>query len=97
MILIESIHETIAQLLSLGIAETLFKHLERTYSIEKDEIPDRLDALVSILDNTLGESAKIVEKTIAVRFYSRLGLSFSNDPHKTLVDFVEHAKMTQHE
>ena len=74
----------------------LFKHLERTYSIKKDEIPDRLDVFVSILEDTFGESAKVVGKAIAMRFYSRLGLWFTEDPHKTLLDYIENAKTQQH-
>ena len=35
----------------------------------------------------------MLEKAIAKRFYLRLGLSFSDDHQKTLVDYVEEAKV----
>jgi hypothetical protein len=95
--LVESIEKTVAQLLSSQVAEALFKNLERTYSIKKDEIPNRLDALVSILEDTFGESTKVLGKAIAKRFYSRLGLEFSNDPQKTLIDYIEKSKKQQPE
>jgi len=95
--LIESIHETIAQLLSPKVAEKLFEHLEKVYSTKKDEVPSRLDMLLLALKTTFGSSsAQVIGKAIARRFYSRLGLEFSNDPQENLVDCVENAKMTQH-
>jgi hypothetical protein len=93
-LLVECIHETIVTLLSLQVAEALYKRLETNYSISKDEIPYRLEALLSTLKNTFGASAKILEKAIAKKFYSRLGLDFSNAPQRTLIDYVEQAKLT---
>ena len=96
MILIESIRETIAQLLSPKVAETLFEHLEKVYSIKKDEVPSRLDKLLLTLKTTFGSSsAQVVGKAIARRFYSRLGLEFSDNPQRTLVGYVENAKLTE--
>jgi len=96
VILIESIRETIAQLLSPKVAETLFEHLEKVYSIKKDEVPSRLDKLLLTLKTTFGSSsAQVVGKAIARRFYSRLGLEFSDDPQRTLIGYVENAKLTQ--
>jgi hypothetical protein len=94
--LIESIRETIAQLLSPKVAETLFEHLEKVYSIKKDEVPSRLDKLLLTLKTTFGSSsAQVVGKAIARRFYSRLGLEFSDNPQRTLVGYVENAKLTE--
>jgi hypothetical protein len=96
VILIESIRETIAQLLSPKVAETLFEHLEKVYSIKKDEVPSRLDKLLLTLKTTFGSSsAQVVGKAIARRFYSRLGLEFSDNPQRTLVGYVENAKLTE--
>lgn len=96
MILIESIRETIAQLLSPKVSETLFEHLEKVYSVKKDEIPSRLDMLLLALETTFGpRSSRVIGKVIARRFYSRLGLEFSDDPQMNLVGYVEKAKLAQ--
>jgi hypothetical protein len=96
-ILIESIDETIAQLLSPMVAERLFEQLEKAHSIKKDEVPSRLDKLLLALENAFGsKSAQVIGKAIARRFYSRLGLEFSNDPQKTLITYIENAKIQQH-
>jgi hypothetical protein len=96
VILIESIRETIAQLLSPKVAEKIFEHLEKVYSVKKDEVPSRLDKLLLTLKTTFGSSsAQVVGKAIARRFYSRLGLEFSDNPQRTLVGYVENAKLTE--
>jgi hypothetical protein len=94
--LTESIRETLAQLLSPKVSETLFEHLEKVYSVKKDEIPSRLNMLLLALDTTFGpRSSRVIGKAIARRFYSRLGLEFSDDPQRTLVGYVENSKLTQ--
>jgi len=94
--LTESIRETIAQLLSPKIAEQIFEHLERFYSVKKDELPSHLDMLLLALKTNFGlRSSQVIEKAIARRFYSRLGIEFSDNPQRTLVDYVENAKLTQ--
>ena len=96
MILIESIHETIAQLLSPKVAEMIFEHLEKFHSVKKDEVPSRLDMLLLALKTNFGSSSsQVIGKAIARRFYSQLGLEFSDNPQRTLIGYVENAKLTQ--
>jgi hypothetical protein len=94
VLLVECIHVTIVSLLSEQVAKALYERLEKDYSISRDEIPNRLETLLSTLENTFGPSAKIVGKAIAKRFYSKLGLDFPKNSHRTLLDYVEHAKLT---
>ena len=95
-ILAESIRETIAQLLSPKVVESVFEHLEKVYSIKKDEIPSRLDMLLLALETIFGSrSSGVIGKAIARRLYSRLGLEFSDDPQMNLVGYVEKAKLEQ--
>ena len=92
----ESIRETIAQLLSPKVVESVFEHLEKVYSIKKDEIPSRLDMLLLALETIFGSrSSGVIGKAIARRLYSRLGLEFSDDPQMNLVGYVEKAKLEQ--
>ena len=94
VVLIESIRETIAQLLSPKVAETLFEHLEKVYSIRKDEVPSRLDMLLLTLKTTFGSSsAQVIGKAIARRLFDKLDLTFINNPNLTVLEYVEEAKM----
>ena len=92
----ESIRETIAQLLSPKVAENLFEHLEKVHSVKKDEIPSHLDILLLTLKTYFGSSSsQVIGKAIARRVYSRLGLAFGDDSQRTLVGYVENAKLTR--
>jgi hypothetical protein len=94
-LLLECIQETITALLSQQVTESIFAHLKATHNISKEDVPNSLNLLTSTLEMTFGSSAKIVGKAIAKRLYARLGLEFSNDHRRTLVDYVEQAKMAR--
>jgi hypothetical protein len=92
--LVKSIDETMTALFSREVVDALYTHLQATYSISKDEVPYRLDIMFSILEKTLGlPSSKTISKAIARKLYSKLALSFSDNPGRTLLESVEVAKI----
>jgi len=94
VILMESIDETITGLLSREVADALYTHLQTVHSISKDEIPYRLDTMFSTLERTLGlSSSKTIGKVIARNLHAKLGLPFQNNPDRTLLEYVEEAKI----
>jgi len=93
-ILIEAIDETITVLLSQGVAKALYDHLQATYSISRDEIPSKLDILLSTLEKTFGAtSSRTISKVIARELYARLSLTFYDNPGRTFLEYVEDAKV----
>jgi hypothetical protein len=92
-ILNESIDETISALLSREVADALYVHLQKVHSISRDEIPRKLVTLCSALEKVFGRSSKTVCKAIARRFYVRVGLAFFDNPARTLIEYVEEAKI----
>lgn len=93
-ILVESIDDMITALLSRQVVEALYVHLQGTYSISKDEVPYKLETLCATLERTFGLSGSItIGKAIARKFYGKLGLTFSNHPGRTLLEYVEEAKI----
>lgn len=93
-LLVECINETIVSLLSRQVADALYARLEKDHSIGKDQLPDRLDMLLSTLEKPFGRrSVEVVGRTIARRFYSKLGLNFYNVSRKNLIEYVEQAKL----
>lgn len=91
-VLAKSVDETIAQLLGESVVVALHAHLLQFHDVTVDEIPYRLDTLLSILESTFGSSAKTISKAIAKQFYEELGLEFKAKPGMTLIDYVEDAK-----
>ena len=92
-VLVESIDETITDLLSRAVVDALYAHLQSFHHISRDEIPHRLDTLLTTLEKIFGASSQIITKTIARRFYLKLGLEFTGNPSHTLLEYVDDAKM----
>jgi hypothetical protein len=92
-LLLESIDETLTDLLSARVVDALYLHLQTTHSITRDEVPYRLETLSSTLDNVFGRSHKIICRAIAKKLYAKLGLTFLDNPvERTLIQYVEEAK-----
>jgi len=91
-LLVQAIDETLIALFSVQVAERLYAHLQDHYSITKNEIPYRLDTLLSTLQNIFGPGGRIVGRAMASRFYSHLSLRFEDNATKTLPEYVEEAK-----
>jgi len=91
-VLLESIDETLTGVLSKRVVDALYVCLQATHSISRDEVPYRLETLCSTLDNVFGPSHKTICKAISRKFYAKLGLTFFDNPCRTLNECVEEAK-----
>lgn len=92
--LVKSIDETITDLLSEAVLKALYAHLEKVYSLTRDKVPYRLETLSSALEKTFGmRGSRTISKAIARKFYTKLGLTFSDNPGGTLIEYVEEAKI----
>jgi hypothetical protein len=93
-ILLESIDETITGLLSREVVESIYLNLKTVHSIPRDEVPYRLDILISTLERIFGlQGSKTICKAIARKSYAKLDLRFLDVPDRTLLDHVEEAKV----
>ncbi|MGA2462241.1 MAG: hypothetical protein ABSF82_12550 [Candidatus Bathyarchaeia archaeon] len=92
-VLVESIDETMTDLLSRAVVDALYAHLQTIYSISRDEVPYRLDTLFTALEKIFGTSAQTITKAVAREFYLKLGLEFTGNPSRTLLEYVDEAKM----
>jgi len=92
--LVESIDETITDLLGRAVVDALYVRLQTNHSISRDEVPYRLDTLFAILEKILGvRSSQTIAKAIARKVYLKLGLEFTGNPSHTLLEYVDQAKM----
>lgn len=94
-LVVESIDETITELLSRRVLNALYAHLEKFHSIRRNEIPTQLEALSTTLENTLGTaSSRTINKVIAKKLYTKLGIPFDaqgNSP-QPLTAYIDLAK-----
>jgi len=71
--------------------DALLYHIERSFGIKREEIPERLEAFHEALERLLGEGATVVERLIAKNLSGRLGLDFEEHENLTLIDYVNYA------
>lgn len=90
--LVESIDETITDLLSRTVVDALYAHLQTFHSISRDEVPYRLDTLLTTLEKLFGASSQTITNAIARKIYLKLGLEFTGKPSDTLLEYVDEAK-----
>ncbi|MEM2122365.1 MAG: hypothetical protein QXE79_01885 [Candidatus Bathyarchaeia archaeon] len=89
--LLESIDEGLLAL-GVNVRQVLYLHLERHYKVGRDDIPKKVEDLHEVLEELLGDGGGVLEKFIARRFYSRLGLDFVDHKGWTLTDYVSSAR-----
>jgi len=75
-----------------SVRGSIYYHLERSYGIRRDKIPERLEAFHQALRGLLGEGARTVEALIAKSLHGQLGLEFKGQPNSTLVEYVDRAR-----
>jgi len=92
--LLESIDQTITVLLSQGVLDALYDHLQIFHSIARDQVPDSLDTLLNALVQIFGDrGAETITKAVAKKLFFRLGIEFTDKPSRTLLEYVDQAKM----
>jgi len=91
LLLVESVDQALSDLLGRRAKEAIYDYLERRCYMSRDEVPDRLAEFCQILLANFGKGGHTIEKTIARRFYSKLGKPFVDYPGYGLLDYVERA------
>jgi len=58
----------------------IYRHLERKYSVRRDEIAEKLDLFAKGLEDFMSSGADVVERMILIDLQSRWGLNGQHDP-----------------
>jgi hypothetical protein len=85
---IESIEETIEELLGRTVYDAFTTHLQSYIGLALDEIPDRPDALFKVLTGAFGMAGDRVGKYIVRKLYLKAEIQFVEHDGGTLVDYV---------
>ena len=96
--LLESIDDTITNLLGREIVDALYLHLEKAHSVPKNDLPHKIETLCSTLNGVFGASGTAtISKAIARKLFAKLELIFPIGPSRTLSDYVEEARVRSRE
>jgi hypothetical protein len=79
---------------SLGISakQAIYFYLERTFSIEKLDIPNKIGEFTNAIEEIFGLGAKILEIQIIKCLYEKVGYDFKYFPEKDDLLFTNYVK-----
>jgi len=81
-------------LLSLGESprQAIYYHLNKSYKLQKNTIPEEADEFSEALSNIFGPGAEVIQKIIVKNLYSRLNLSLEEKTSYGFVDYINLAR-----
>ncbi len=90
-LLLEAIDETLS---SLGDSSkrAIYFYLERNFSIDKQDIPNKIEEFTNAIENIFGNGAKILEIQIMEHLYKNTGSTFEYSPEKSDLFFADYTK-----
>lgn len=73
--------------------EAIYDYMERKHSVGRKEIPEHLDRLFTLFEDTFGIGGKkVIGRIIAKKAYSKLGWEFESLPNLEFADYMERIK-----
>lgn len=90
--LIESVQETITDVLGASVIPAIWYHYQVFFSITRDKIPYRLDALFSSLKKTFGIGGETLGRIIIKKLYAKAEVPLNYVPQRPFTDYVEELK-----
>lgn len=88
-LLVESIDETLTDLLGKRTREAVYDHLERNYSFGRTDIPDHLNKFFELMEEIFGKGSKTIGKSIIKKMFSKLEWNFVDMPGYEFIDYLE--------
>jgi hypothetical protein len=72
--------------------QMVFFHLEKSYSLKKDEIPKKPEVFMMGLRKIFGAGAAVLEKLILEALHSKLGLKYESESSYSFADYLDYTK-----
>jgi len=89
----ESVDEVLNGLIGKKPTEAIYDHLERQFSIARDDIPQNTETLFEVVKGLFGQkSSMVVSRCIAKRVYENLGWEFVQVEGFGFSDYIEMAR-----
>ena len=94
-LLVEAVDEGLSAL-GDSAKQAIYFHLEKTFSIEKQNIPNKIEEFTNAIEKIFGLGAKILEIKIIKYLYEKVGHDFKYFPEKEnllLTEYIEAASL----
>lgn len=94
-LLLESVQDTLRGIFGQKVPDAVYERLESNYSIPRSEIPSRVSEFALGLEGLFGVASEPIERAIAKRLYSKLGVKYRETRGIGLVEYLDEAKRAQ--
>jgi hypothetical protein len=94
-ILLEAIEESFCELGESG-KQTVYYHLEKEYTLRKQDIPHRIEDFTEALEDIFGLGAKLLEIKIMKSLFTKMGYfqpHFSTQESLEFTKYIESARI----
>ncbi|MGD0690693.1 MAG: hypothetical protein ABSA50_13130 [Candidatus Bathyarchaeia archaeon] len=92
-LLSDSISEVLTDLVGSRAREAIYDYMERKHSVGRNEIPEHLDSLFTLLEGTFGVGGtKVIGRIIAKKVYAKIDWKFEPLPNLEFADYMERIK-----
>jgi CRP-like cAMP-binding protein len=92
-VLVECVDQGLQRLIGRKATEAIYDHLERNYSLKREDIPKKLDTFTKLTKSIFGEKGSgTVERRIAKLLWENLGWRFQAIQGLELIDYVNLAR-----
>ncbi len=72
--------------------QAVYQYLMTMHSIQREEIPEKLEEFVSGLNKALGGASSVIERLILKKMFQRIGSTFRETQSLEFADYVNDAK-----
>jgi len=72
--------------------EAIYYHLNKTFKLQREDIPEDTDKFSHALNTIFGPGAEIIEKLIVKNLYNRLNLDFEESASLEITDYISQAR-----
>jgi len=91
-LLLKVIDEEMKQIFGEAATLIIYNHLEKNYSLKREEIPEKLEIFTKSLEEFLSSGAQVVEKIILKKVYSSFGLQRKIKEGYSFIDYLTELK-----
>lgn len=88
-LLLEAIDEGLS-LLGKSAKQVVYFHLKKTFKINRQDIPHKLDEFTDAIEKIFGNGAKLLEIQIMKCLFKKVGPTFKHHPKQTKLEFTEY-------
>jgi predicted CopG family antitoxin len=72
--------------------QAVYQYLSTIQSLDRDQIPDRIDEFAAGLKKALGSASRVIERLILKKLFQRIGSTFRETADLEFIDYVQDAR-----